>query len=247
MNKNLIYTCLSFKKDYFCLLELFLKSLSNQAAINNNFDLLVILDEDFLKDFSLLQTNINTKVVTVPKPTSADMAMGYKFIIYDWLKEQSYDKVLFTDVDTVFVKHPDNIFKIVNDYQLFVKQEQGDINDIFHGQGLFSKEQLLKLKDKNIDLPLNSGTFAFNTKSTFLDKFINFNKHITAEMKVNTRHPGCDQTFFNLYFLEKDINCLLNEFVTICKRELSTPNTTIYHSVGGEYYHKYDNLKDHLI
>jgi hypothetical protein len=246
--RNLLYTCLSYNENYFCLLELFLKSISYQSNKNNNFDLLLILDEKFVNVIHKfdLKTNFSVHIITVPSANNADIAMFYKFAGFEWIKEQNYEKILFVDVDTVFVKHPDLIFENINDSQLFVKQEQGDINDIFHCQGLYTPLQILNLKNKNINLPLNSGTFAFSTKSKFLDELIKFNKYLTTEMQVNTRHPGCDQTFFNLYFLEKDINCSLNKFVTICEREPTTSTTAVFHSVGGAYYHKYHNLKNQI-
>jgi hypothetical protein len=211
-NKNCIFLTLFMNKEYIKLLELFLHSLYLYGNVNKSTtDILIYTSSEF-KDiikniFWYKYFNIKI-VINDLKNTKVD-ACKARFDIFKILNinEYNYNNILYLDTDIIINGDINKIFDICQDDKLYaVFENHFTIDHPLYGNNwgfrLFSKEELLNIKDKR---SINSGSFLFKNAPNVRKIF-----NLILEDKRNSDDSIYDQEFINYHFIinklvDKDI------------------------------------------
>jgi lipopolysaccharide biosynthesis glycosyltransferase len=169
MNKNLVYFCVFYNKDYFKLLNLLLTSLKFFSTVSN-FDLLIITNDNMIDNVKELENNLqlNLKIKTFNFTTIFQAACARLFI-FDYEEIDKYEKILYLDTDIIIKKDLAKIFDLQIDDVLY-GIESGTINSPSFGNQFFD----FKKFDRSIK-GINSGTLLFNNIQTIRNLFSKIN------------------------------------------------------------------------
>jgi hypothetical protein len=249
MNKNLIYLCVFYNRDYIQLLELLIQSLYINSNIdNNNTDILIITSNDFyieineiIKKFEL---NVNYFLLEINNVFDAGCA---RLNIFDYEKINNYNKILYLDTDILINSNINNLFSLDTDSNKIYALEEGFIHHDFWGGQFFDFNNI----DKNTKA-FCSGILYFKNNVIIKTLFEDIKAHIQQYIYIdNNDIPRClDQPFivYNSIIQNKYDNKLLNNYVkNIINVENSNidDNIIIYHfpgDPGNKYSYKLNDM-----
>jgi hypothetical protein len=123
--------------------------------------------------------------------------------IFNYEHLSNYDNILYLDSDIIIVNNISDLFdKELDPNLLYVKKEDGNHNNLMHSLCLYTDEQLLDLKNNNINV-FSCGHFMFKNSLIMKNNFnsiLNFIKFYTGPFFY-------EQSFMNHYFnLKKKTN-----------------------------------------
>jgi lipopolysaccharide biosynthesis glycosyltransferase len=249
MNKNLIYLCVFYNRDYIKLLELFIQSLYKSSNIDNkNTDILIITSNDFYIEISQFINHFDLSVKYFFLELNSVFDAGCaRLNIFDYEYINNYDKILYLDTDILINNNINNIFDLDTDSNKIYALEEGFIYHDFWGGQFFDLNNI----DKNTTA-FSSGILYFNNNITIKNLFEDIKVHIHQYIHIDKHDiPRClDQPFiiYNSIIQNKYDNKLLIKYVkNILNVEESNvdDNIIVYHfpgDPGNKYSYKYNDM-----
>jgi hypothetical protein len=222
--KKLIYFTLGNNADYIKLAEICVKSVYYNGY---DGDFLFITD---LEDQILQNIKFNNNVYFLKiKNDGLLMSSANKLKLYLFDEIKKYDKIIFSDLDIIWVSNPDHIFNIINDDLFYISNENSSMSDEWWGSNILSGDEKIFINENKI-LGINAGIFAFNKNMIHhlkkIDLFLSENLNLVNEC--------LEQPFLNVYlFRNKIYNSKLNDFVSHNGYHIETFNGTALHFAGG--------------
>lgn len=213
MKKNLIYY--SFNSDYEELFMLHLKSLLQFD--NSGFDYVVLKIPD-----------------ATPFEASTNKLKIYQHDL------SNYENVLFCDVDTIWNKSPNDVFKAISDTKISVVNEQQLMNHPagYWGEYLLTEKQKKDITEKGI-LGINTGVFGF--KSKMAEVFEEIEKFM--QQNASLHNALYEQPFMNVYLYANNlIDGSLNNFVAN-SYDGSFEDKHLIHFLGGSKEEKLEKMR----
>lgn len=185
--KCLIYTLVTFRKEYRKMFEIFLQALSSYSG----FTLCVISD-----NVAWLDGRVNS--ILVKKEKTLHAALLNKFDIFKFPDIMTYNRVLFLDCDIIVRDNIMNLFHAIKakPNKLYVPAE-GTMDQEYWTTNAFLPQEIEKYKHKSF----NSGSFMFIPNEQMKIHFENAKK-----FGMNfTGKTFYDQSIFNYYFNRMNI------------------------------------------
>lgn len=247
-NKNLIYFCVFYNKDYFKLLNLLLISMKIYSPMDS-FDLLILTSPDFEQDVHELSTKLNIKIqIMTCNFTTIFQAACARLHIFDYFNLEGYEKLLYLDTDILIKEDPGRIFNLEL-HDLLYGIESGTIESMNFGGEFFNFNSI----NRNLT-GINSGTLLFKNSQTIRELFTRIRNHIENFTKSNLTPPYClDQPFINYHAIKDSIydNKLLNPHVSLFEGNDTVDNyitSSICHFSFpiGNFGHKFYRMQEFL-
>jgi hypothetical protein len=234
--KKLIYFTLGNNQNYTKLADLCVKSLYRN---NYDGDFLFITDnkETLLNSISFKKEPFFINVDETNLLTSA----SNKLKIYQFKNIEDYDKIIYSDLDILWLLNPDIIFnKIIND-KFYVSNEDSLMSDDLWGGYILDENEKQIIKKNNIK-GINSGIFGFNRNMVNhlhkVDEFLENNQHL-----INV---CLEQPFFNVYLFRNNLyDTTLNMYVSHDGYNTESYNGGVLHFAGGPGF--FDNKYTKMI
>lgn len=234
--KKLIYFTLGNNLNYIRLADICIRSIYKN---NYDGDLLFItnLKEELLNSifFKKEPFFVNTDISNLLHSSSN------KLKIYLFDKINDYDKIIYCDLDIIWLKTPDIIFDNINEDKIFLSEENNLMSDDFWGGKLLTQEEKQLISKENIK-GLNAGIFAFN--NNMIKEFQKID--VFFDSNVSLVNECLEQPFINTYvFRNKIYNTQMNKFVSHNGYNLKDYDGVLLHFAGGpgNYSIKYDKMK----
>ncbi len=253
MRKNLIYITLFYNENYIKLLYILLESIYIYANINENTDILIYTNTNFMnkiKNSSLYSNKlifkINDSIDTIHEASITRLNI-FNFDIIN-----NYHKILYLDTDVVIIKDISNIFNLSIENKLYV-MEEGSIDSTtnYWGKELFG-EKIDDFMDKSA---FSSGVILFNNCQEIKDLFNIIYNDLINPNKI--KYECYDQTYivYHSFMLHLYNNKLLNDYVTTSDINIYSEKSILHFAGGfGNFelkHHKMDifmiNYKDYTI
>lgn len=247
-NKNLLYFCLFYNKDYFKLLNLLLISMKIYSPMDS-FDLLILTSPDFEQDIHELCTKLNIKIqIMTCNFTTIFQAACARLHIFDYSNLEGYEKLLYIDTDILIKEDPGRIFNLEL-HDLLYGIESGTIESKNFGGEFFNFNSI----NRNLT-GINSGTLLFKNSQTIRDLFSRIRNHIENFTKSNLTPPYClDQPFINYHAIKDSLydNKLLNPYVSLYEGNDTVDNYTTscichFSFPIGNFGHKFHRMQEFL-
>lgn len=223
--KKLIYFTLGNNLDYLQLTKLHIESLNKQ---NYDGDILFItnLKKEILSSIKFIKEPLFLEV----NNTNLLESSANKLKIHQYQDIKLYDKIIFCDLDTLWVKNPNLIFNEIIENQFYVTNETPLMSkDLWWGGAFFSQEEKNDIQLNDIK-GINAGFFAFN--SSMVDYFKDM-ENFFLENKDKSNHC-LEQPFFNVFLYRNKIyNTKLNNLVAHDGCRISSYNGVLVHFAGG--------------
>lgn len=236
--KKLIYFTLSNNSNYIKLAQLCVNSLYKNGY---NGDILFItnLEEEIKKNI-----NFENKVFFIKnEKTDLMWSSANKLKIYNFSSINYYDKIIFSDLDVLFLSNADKIFEMINEDFFYVSNEQFLMSDEWWGNRLLTNDEKYDIKKNNI-LGINAGFFGFNKNMIkymkMIDQFFIENIHLSNQC--------LEQPFFNVFLYRNKLYS--NSLTTLISHNgynLNYYDGEVLHFAGGPgnfemKYHKMVNF-----
>lgn len=226
--KNLIYFKLTHNQNYLHLMDLCIKSLINTGYEG---DLLFITD---------LQTEIKSRLQIKNKIFFLDpneynfvASSANKLKIFQFAEISNYTKILFCDLDILWLKPPEEIFSTIEDGGIYISEEGVDnkhnMSLGFYSENLITKHEEVYMQNHNI-IGLNAGFFGFHVN------MLPHIKNIFYFMKENVQKISycLEQPFINVYcFRQKIYKTDLTKFISHTGQDRLQCNKHLLHFAGG--------------
>jgi hypothetical protein len=247
-NKNLVYFCLFYNRDYFKLLNLLLISMKIYSPMDS-FDLLILTSPDFEQDVHELSTKLNIRIqIMTCNFTTIFQAACARLHIFDYSNLVGYEKLLYIDTDIIIKEDPRRIFNLELD-DLLYGIESGMIESKNFGGEFFDFDSI----NKNLT-GINSGTLLFKNCQKMCDLFLRIRNHIENFTKSNLTPPYClDQPFINYHAIKDTLydNKLLNPYVSLYEGNDTVDNYTTscichFSFPIGNFGHKFYRMQEFL-
>lgn len=235
MKKKLIYFTLGNNPQYIELAKFCIDSIYN---VGYDGDLMFITN---------LKTEILEKIEFKKQPifftlSESDLfnSSANKLRIYEYEKINEYEKIIFSDLDILWLSNPDYIFDLINTDEIYVSNEDGLMCQDFWGGQIFTEEEKKHILDNNI-YGVNAGIFALNTN------MISHLKNIYEFLieNIHLSNVCLEQPFFNVYLHRNKIyNNSLNGLVSHKGYSLNEYDGVALHFAGGpgNFTHKFDKM-----
>jgi lipopolysaccharide biosynthesis glycosyltransferase len=172
-----------------------------------------------------------------------DMACKSRLNLFDLKKSDNFDKFLYLDTDIIIKDEINKVFDLCVDDKLYCLQE-GVINDIYHGKGLFESEPEDSYKDLSA---FTSGILLFNHCAPIIDLFKTIKKDIIDR-------PGNSLCFDQPYIIYNAFKLKLYEnqtlkSVAVNNDEDVDSDKVIHHFPGltGKYCIKMNKMERFMI
>jgi lipopolysaccharide biosynthesis glycosyltransferase len=165
-----------------------------------------------------------------------------KLKIYLFDKINDYDKIIYCDLDIIWLKNPNNIFNLIKTNEIYLTNENVLMSEDFWGGKLLTQEEKQLISKENIK-GLNAGIFAFN--HNMIKEFQKID--VFFDSNVSLANECLEQPFINTYvFRNKIYNTQMNEFVSHNGYNLKDYDGVLLHFAGGpgNYSIKYDKMKN---
>ena len=94
------------------------------------------------------------------------MSSANKLKIYNFDKINEFDKIIFSDLDILWLRSPDIIFDLLIDDKIYMSNEEPLMLEEHWGGKIFEHHEKLSIIEKKIK-GLNAGLFAFNKNCVF--------------------------------------------------------------------------------
>jgi hypothetical protein len=222
--KKLIYFTLGYNKNYIKIAELCIKSLY-QNNYDGDFLFITNLKEDIINSI-----NFQTEPYFV-NLGEADLlnSSSNKLKIYRFDKIYEYDKIIYCDLDILWLSNPDIIFNEIIDNKFYVSNEESLMSHEFWGSNLINNDE----KDfiiKNDIKGINAGIFGFNTSMiSHLQKIELF--LLENQTSVNS---CLEQPFLNVYLFRNNLyDNILNKYVSHNGYNIDSFDGVALHFAGG--------------
>lgn len=223
MNK-LIYFTLGHNINYIKLAKLCIESLYKNEY---DGDFLFITD---LKDEMLKSIDFKREPFFLDIEKSDLLgSSANKLKIYKFAEIEKYDKIIFSDLDILWVSNPNTIFNIINEDKFFMSNENALMSDEYWGGRILDDSEKNNIIQNRIN-GVNAGIFAFNRNMVHhlhqVDVFLSENNNL-----VNI---CLEQPFLNVYLFRNEIyNTKLNDYVTHNGYHLDKYDGVAIHFAGG--------------
>lgn len=238
---TLVYFTLGNNKEYIKLLELCLKSLSDVGYYG---DYLVITDTEYQRSISEgIKTNNRLHFMT---SSSDDLksSSANKLKIYQFPLAREYDKIIYSDVDMIWLKHPDLLLEHCNEDKIHLGSEKISMSDGHFGGLHFTAEEKDFIQ-KNGILGLNAGLFFFKSAMTH-----HFEKMDEYFMKNQNLMECClEQPYINVYLFRNKLydsgsatGKIVQNGYGVPPEDLSEKVVIHFHGWPGRFDLKYDNM-----
>jgi len=247
-NKNLLYMCVFFNKDYIKLLQLLLTSMKVYSKIT--FDILIITQDNFYAEIAALSklVNIPLFIYCLPKCESIFDAACARLRIFEYHSIRLYDKLFYIDTDILVKKDISKIFNYPLEEVVYVIPES-NINNVNFGKEFFDFTQFSPTLDG-----INSGTLLFRNTKKISDIFTKILAHIESHKAASLKIPLCmDQPFISYNLIKEGLynNTLLTPYISIYEH----PDTVVNYNTSilchftfplGNFLHKFNRMKEFL-
>lgn len=132
--RNLIYMCIFFNKNYIHLLKLLLQSLNEFGKKNENTDILIITDPEFVQWIQEMSSEyaITLKYMVVSNIQTIFYAAAARILIFQYSEIDLYEKILYLDTDIVISSDINRIFNLSIESKIYGLPE-GTIGDAWWG------------------------------------------------------------------------------------------------------------------
>jgi len=243
--KNLIYITTFYKTEYADMCLLLLESIKKYYN-NDTFELYIFVDNITNNIIStyLDNTKINFtyKIIKCDNIKNVVCAAAYRMFIFDYIKPNTFNKILYLDTDILINKSLDDIFNITIDNKIHAVMEGGQIpyHCLYHTSEEFEKH-------KTNDC-FSSGILLFDSS---LKQYFENVKKLFSNCITNGIQIGCciDQPFFNL--IAHRMNCINNKILSKYSRcnPLDITEQIISHFAGnvGEHESKLTKMNSFII
>ena len=226
--KPLIYFTISHNPDYLKLLDICVTSLIKTGYTG---DLLFITN---LENEIRSTLNIkNTLLFFDPQEVNYIASSANKLKIFQYNGIEDYTKIIYCDLDVIWLKSPQVVFETIQDGKLYFSEEGIDnrhnMSLCYYSEKLITQEESNYMIDNNI-IGLNAGFFGFHINMLYVIKDIFFymreNKH---------KITGClEQPFVNVHCYRNNLyNTGLTRHVSHRGQDLEKCDTVVVHFAGG--------------
>jgi hypothetical protein len=244
IEKKLIYFTLGFNKNYIELAKLCIGSLEKTGY---NGDILFITDnkEDILKEIKY-SGNI---LFMDTDDNSLNHSSSNKLKIYKYKEILNYEKIIFCDLDVIWLKSPNILFDTMTEDKFYFA-EDGHSNllmsssENYYGAFLMTQDEINKI-NKNQIKGLSAGFFGFK---------INLLPHLEKINELNEENinkSNCaEQPSFNVYVWRNDL--YVNLFNGLVNHAgywgCDIPEAVVIHFPGGigNFNVKYNKMLNYL-
>ncbi len=235
--KKLIYFTLGNNLGYVEMAKLCIDSL---IGCGYDGDILFITDmiDEIKRDIKINNNILFHKI----NPSGLLESSANKLKIYEFPNIQEYDKIIYSDLDILWLKSPDIIFDSIIEDKIYITEENSLMCDEYWGGRILEINEKEFITNNNIK-GLNAGFFCFNSSliSVFkdIDEFL-----IKNSDKINI---CLEQPFINTYLFRNNLyNTTLNLLISHNGYNLKTFNGVLLHFAGGpgSYNIKLDKMKN---
>jgi len=233
--KKLIYFTLGNNLEYLKLLDLCIRSLYEKGY---DGDLLFItnFENEILQSIHFESTPFFLKI---GESNLLDSSAN-KLKIHLFPHIYQYDKIIFSDLDVLWISSPEKIFDLLDENLFYMSNEGELMSHEFWGGKIFKDDEKSEIF-KNEIFGVNAGVFAFNNSMIYhlkkMDEFLNSNLEL-----VNI---CLEQPFINVYLYRNKIyNTKLNNLVSHNGYNLDYFDGVVLHFAGGpgNFTIKYDKM-----
>jgi hypothetical protein len=222
--KKLIYFTLGNNEKYIELAKLCISSL-----YKNKYD------GDFLF-ITNLKDEILNKINFITPPHFMELmesdlleSSANKLKIHLFDKINDYEKIIFSDLDILWMSSPDKMFDMIQNEKIYVSNEKSLMSEEWWGGNILNSLEKNKIIKDNI-LGINAGIFGFKSDMVHhfknIEDFLNENKNL-----VNV---CLEQPFLNVYLYNNNIyNTELSSHITHNGYNLENFNGIAIHFAGG--------------
>ena len=202
--KNLIYFSIFSSKYFIELLDICLHSIFRHVD-NPSFDILFITDEPTRIEIDKLNSTKKfcCKYHLIDTPKNPIISSMSKIEIVNFKELNNYNKILYLDADTLFLKNPEIFFNLNISEGYLYTHSNATAQPIqtlkgypTHGLMFFSDYQLRFMAENPTVSPINAGHFLFINSSHMQLHF----KNVKWFMKVWPSVYFFEQSFLNSYF-----------------------------------------------
>lgn len=222
--KKLIYFTLGYNQNYIKIAELCVNSLYRN---NYDGDILFITN---LKENILNSINFKTEPYFINvDDTTLLTSSSNKFKIYNFNKIYEYDKIIYCDLDILWLSNPNIIFNEIIDDKFYVSNEDALMSDEYWGGSIINDDERKFITENKIK-GINAGIFGFNKS------MINHLKNIELFLLDNqTLINSClEQPFLNVYLFRNNLyNNILNKYISHNGYNIDSFDGVILHFAGG--------------
>lgn len=197
-SKNLIYTCCFHQENYTDVLSYLVKSFKKTDSA---VDFLVYTTADFRALIEEKCPGTGVKFFEKNFYKSMNQARISKLDIFDYPEIDNYEKVIYIDADSIFVKDPAPIFDAIQEDLVYVLGEGNVLCDAeYWGRSLFLKENAQYVDREGI----SSCVLGFKNIPAIKKMFIKTKQAFYLDMYQN-KLKFYDQPFLNFYFIHNNI------------------------------------------
>jgi hypothetical protein len=229
--KKLIYFTISNNIEYLNILKICIKSLNKfdydgDILLITNFEKAIRDNIEFKNDIHFLNIE-GLDILT---------SSSNKLKIYKFEKRDKYDKFIYCDLDTIWIKPPNILFDSIQENKIYMSTEYHQrllMSHEYWGGILLSKEETDYINNNNI-IGLNAGFFAFNrnmleTIRKIDDFFLeNLDKASTC----------LEQPYINTFLFRNNLyRSTIDTYITNNANFMSEPEFDIFKNNGGVLLH----------
>lgn len=220
-NRNLLYLTVGGDKDYYKLLDLFLRSLEATSTLEN-IDVLIFMTGNNLENYvTTTKIQAEIKFLAPPKINKQTksikiyddlVCLPYDKMIYSIQKVRifeisefyNYEKILYLDVDCVVCDDIAKAFDLIDDKSLLhVCKDTDDFekhNCLYYNTGQYRSDFMDRIRSKNI-FPFSGGIYGFKPSEIMAYHF----KTVYGQICKCEADFFYEQSHLNQYFNK---NCL---------------------------------------
>jgi hypothetical protein len=222
--KKLIYFTLGNNINYIKLSKLCIESLYKNGY-DGDFLFITDLKDELLKDINFKKPPFFLDI----ESSNLLGSSANKLKIYKFADIQKYDKIIFSDLDILWLSNPNTIFDVINEDKFFMSNENALMSEEYWGGRLLTDTEKTNIMENKIK-GVNAGIFAFNQ---------NMVKHLKSvdlflSENINLVNSCLEQPFLNVYLYRNGLyNTNLNNYVSHNGYNVETYNGVVLHFAGG--------------
>jgi lipopolysaccharide biosynthesis glycosyltransferase len=228
-SKFLIYTCCFHQEIYTEILSYLINSFQKT---NSGIDFLIYTTGEYKTLIESKCPNSGVKFFEKNFYKSMNQARISKLDIFDYPEIDNYEKVIYFDADSFFVKDPTSMFDAIQEEQVYVVGEGNILHEAeYWGRSLFLKENP-QYGDRE---GVSSCVMGFKNIPAIKKLFIKTKQAFYLDMYQN-KLRFYDQPFLNFYFIHNNM-CDTQTFKRFVKSRVSAEialkeELTIVHFAG---------------
>lgn len=250
--KNLIYFSLDNNKNYLSLAKISIRSLIKTGYDGD----ILFITRDFQKDLYDIFSNMKNKIYFLnPEHNFSQIKNGNNFVcsdydrifssanklrIFDFNEIDNYENIIYCDLDVLWLKSPDEMFKKIQKNEVSLSEETDLMSRDYYSANLIDSNEIEIINFNNIK-GCSGAVFGFKGKDINIIKNI-YNYFINNLDKVEGLF---EQPFINMYlFKNKLYNTLFTDNVDHNGYYTNSSNKNILHFAGGpgEFDLKYSKI-----